>query len=121
MPRPSQRKKWKKTVLQLVPVGPPPPPTPAVSSQEEATPVNMDLEAARKPENSDSGEANGIKLKLPRAMRSASSNGSNLLRERNADQNGGESVGNGGFVQSNSGRASGSRTSDEKENHTRRI
>uniref|UniRef100_A0A1J3HRT6 Chromosome-associated kinesin KIF4 n=1 Tax=Noccaea caerulescens TaxID=107243 RepID=A0A1J3HRT6_NOCCA len=121
VPRPSQRKKWKKTVLQLVPVGPPPPPTPAVSSQEEANPVNMDLEAARKPENSDSGEANGIKLKLPRAMRSASSNGSNLLRERNADQNGGESVGNGGFVQSNSGRASGSRTSDEKENHTRRI
>lgn len=115
MPRPSQRKKWKKTVLQLVPVGPP------ASSQEEANPVTLDSEAARMPENSESGESNSIKLKLPRAMRSASSNGSNLLRERNADQTGGESVGNGGFVQSNSGRASGSRTSDEKENHTRRM
>ncbi|CAL9244424.1 unnamed protein product [Arabidopsis halleri] len=115
VPRPSQRKKWKKTVLQLVPVGPP------ASSQEEANPVTLDSEAARMPENSESGESNSIKLKLPRAMRSASSNGSNLLRERNADQTGGESIGNGGFVQSNSGRASGSRTSDEKENHTRRI
>ncbi|CAH8280392.1 unnamed protein product [Arabidopsis lyrata] len=115
VPRPSQRKKWKKTVLQLVPVGPP------ASSQEEANPVTLDSEAARMPENSESGESNSIKLKLPRAMRSASSNGSNLLRERNADQTGGESVGNGGFVQSNSGRASGSRTSDEKENHTRRM
>ncbi|KAG7535001.1 P-loop containing nucleoside triphosphate hydrolase [Arabidopsis thaliana x Arabidopsis arenosa] len=121
VPRPSQRKKWKKTVLQLVPVGPPALPTPPASSQEEANPVTLDSEAARMPENSESGESNSIKLKLPRAMRSASSNGSNLLRERNADQNGGESVGNGGFVPSNSGRASGSRTSDEKENHTRRI
>ncbi|CAE6252120.1 unnamed protein product [Arabidopsis arenosa] len=121
VPRPSQRKKWKKTVLQLVPVGPPALPTPPASSQEEANPVTLDSEAARMPENSESGESNSIKLKLPRAMRSASSNGSNLLRERNADQTGGESVGNGGFVQSNSGRASGSRTSDEKENHTRRI
>ncbi|CAN8264877.1 unnamed protein product [Cochlearia groenlandica] len=118
-PKPSQRKKWKKTVLQLVPVGPPP-------SKEEANPVNSDLEAARKPETSDAGEGNNnIKLKLPRAMRSTSSNGSsNLLRERNADQSGGESVGNSGFAQSGSGRASGSsssRPSDEKENHTRRI
>ncbi|KAG7538719.1 Kinesin motor domain [Arabidopsis suecica] len=121
VPRPSQRKKWKKTVLQLVPVGPPALPTPPASSQEEANPVTLDSETARMPENSESGESNSIKLKLPRAMRSASSNGSNLLRERNADQNGGESVGNGGFVPSNSGRASGSRTSDEKENHTRRI
>ncbi|XP_010456847.1 PREDICTED: kinesin-like protein KIN-4C isoform X2 [Camelina sativa] len=119
VPRPSQRKKWKKTVLQLVPVGPPAPPTTPASSQEQANPVSLDMEAATKPENSDSGES--MKVKLPRAMKSASSNGSNLLRERNADQNGGESVGNGGLVQNNSGRASGSRTSDEKENHTRRI
>ncbi|EOA12365.1 hypothetical protein CARUB_v10025749mg [Capsella rubella] len=117
VPRPSQRKKWKKTVLQLIPVGPPA--TPALP-QEEANPVDLEVETATKPENSDSGES--MKLKLPRAMRSASSNGSNLLRERNADQSGGESVvGNGGLVQNNSGRASGSRTSDEKENYTRRI
>lgn len=96
VPKPSQRKTLKKPVLQLV-VDPPPP----TSSQEEAHPVVLD-------------EANGMKLKLPRAMTSVSSNGSNLLRERNADQSVGESVGN-------SDRASGRITSDEKENHTSRI
>ena len=104
VPKPMKRKKWKKPVLQLV-VDPPPPPA---SSQEP----------------SDSGEANNTKLKLPRSIRSTFSKGSsNMLRERNADQSGGESeVGNsGGFVQSSSGGPSGSRTSDEKENHTRRI
>jgi kinesin family protein 4/21/27 len=123
VPRPSQRKKWKKTVLQLVPVGPPalPPTHTNTHLIPEANSVTVDSDTARMPENSDSGESNSIKLKLPRAMRSASSNGSNLLRERNADQNGSESGGNSGFVQSNSGRASGSRTSDEKENHTRRV
>ncbi|KAG5412180.1 hypothetical protein IGI04_008499 [Brassica rapa subsp. trilocularis] len=97
VPKPNQRKTLKKPVLQIV-VDPPPP----TSSQEEAHPVVLD-------------EANGMKLKLPRAMTSVSSNGSNLLRERNADQSVvGESV-------SNSDRASGSITSDEKENHTSRI
>ncbi|RID76789.1 hypothetical protein BRARA_B03741 [Brassica rapa] len=96
VPKPYQRKTLKKPVLQIV-VDPPPP----TSSQEEAHPVVLD-------------EANGMKLKLPRAMTSVSSNGSNLLRERNADQSVvGESV-------SNSDRASGSITSDEKENHTSR-
>ncbi|XP_023633536.1 kinesin-like protein KIN-4C isoform X3 [Capsella rubella] len=64
VPRPSQRKKWKKTVLQLIPVGPPA--TPALP-QEEANPVDLEVETATKPENSDSGES--MKLKLPRAMR----------------------------------------------------
>ncbi|EOA28397.1 hypothetical protein CARUB_v10024603mg, partial [Capsella rubella] len=64
VPRPSQRKKWKKTVLQLIPVGPPA--TPALP-QEEANPVDLDVERATKPENSDAGES--MKLKLPRAMR----------------------------------------------------
>ncbi|KAJ4887807.1 P-loop containing nucleoside triphosphate hydrolases superfamily protein [Raphanus sativus] len=97
VPKPSQRKTLKKPVLQLV-VDPQPPTT---SSQEEAHPVVMD-------------GANGMKLKLPRAMTSVSSNGSNLLMERNADQSVGESVGNGD-------RPSLSRSSDEKENHTSRI
>ncbi|KFK27871.1 hypothetical protein AALP_AA8G439800 [Arabis alpina] len=105
VPRPSQRKKWKKTVLQLVPVDPAPAPTPPVSAQEEAATVILD---------SDSGESNSIKLKLPKAMRAVSTKGSNLLRDRNADQNRGESAGN-------RGRASGSRAADEKENHNRRI
>lgn len=101
VPKPMKRRKWRKPLLQLV-VDPPPATTRPTSSQEP----------------SDSGEANNTKLKLPRSM---TSKGSNMLRERNADQSGGESVGNGGFVQSSSGGASGSTTSDEKENHTRRI
>lgn len=101
VPKPMKRRKWRKPLLQLV-VDPPRATTPPTSSQEP----------------SDSGEANNTKLKLPRSM---TSKGSNMLRERNADQSGGESVGNGGFVQSSSGGASGSTTSDEKENHTRRI
>ncbi|RID72316.1 hypothetical protein BRARA_C04213 [Brassica rapa] len=101
VPKPMKRRKWRKPLLQLV-VDPPPATTTPTSSQEP----------------SDSGEANNTKLKLPRSM---TSKGSNMLRERNADQGGGESVGNGGFVQSSSGGASGSTTSDEKENHTRRI
>lgn len=96
--------KWKKPLLKLVVDQPPPTTTTPTSSQEP----------------SDSGEANDTKLKLPRSIRSTK--GSNMLRERNAEQSGGESeVGNGGFVQSSSSGPSGSRTSDEKENHTRRI
>ncbi|KAL0890503.1 hypothetical protein Bca101_014486 [Brassica carinata] len=102
VPKPMKRMKWKKPLLKLV--VDPPPTTPPTSSQEP----------------NDSGEANNTKLKLPRSIRSTtSSKGSNMLRERNADQSGGESeVGNGGFVQSSSGGPSGT---DEKENHTRRI
>ncbi|CAH8362049.1 unnamed protein product [Eruca vesicaria subsp. sativa] len=96
VPKPSQRKTMKKPVLQIVVD-----PSPLTSSQEEeAHPVNLD-------------EANGMKLKIPRAMTSVSSNGSNLLKERNAEQSGGELVSNGDI--------SGSRISDEKENHSSRI
>ncbi|KAJ4900353.1 P-loop containing nucleoside triphosphate hydrolases superfamily protein [Raphanus sativus] len=104
VPKPVKRMKWKKPLLKLVVDQPPPTTTTPTSSQEP----------------SDSGEANDTKLKLPRSIRSTK--GSNMLRERNAEQSGGESeVGNGGFVQSSSSGPSGSRTSDEKENHTRRI
>ncbi|KAA8528360.1 hypothetical protein F0562_035715 [Nyssa sinensis] len=69
-PKPNQRKKWKKSVIQLVPTAPP-------SSQPE------DTGGLKEPE-SNPIEAD-IPLKLPRAMRSAASN-SNPLRERNSDQ-----------------------------------
>ncbi|KAE9457317.1 hypothetical protein C3L33_10753, partial [Rhododendron williamsianum] len=69
-PKPNQRKKWRKSVIQLVPVAAPTP-------QPEIT------EAIKKPESS-AIEAE-IPLQLPRAMRSAASN-SNLLRERNSEQ-----------------------------------
>ncbi|XP_059631252.1 kinesin-like protein KIN-4C [Cornus florida] len=68
---PIQRKKWRKSVIQLVPVAPP-------SSQPEDN-----NETGKKPENSKV-EAE-IPLKLPRAMRSAATN-NNPLRERNSDQ-----------------------------------
>ncbi|XP_059637201.1 kinesin-like protein KIN-4C [Cornus florida] len=71
-PKPDQRKKWRKSVIQLVPVA-------ALSSQPENT------ETPKKPESSLVVEAD-VPLKLPRAMRSAASNSNNPLRERNAEQ-----------------------------------
>ncbi|KAF5955373.1 hypothetical protein HYC85_008229 [Camellia sinensis] len=70
-PKPSQRKKWKKSMIQLVPVAP--------TSQLESN------EVQKKPESSTIGVE--IPSQLPRAMRSAAaSNSSNLLRERNSEQ-----------------------------------
>ncbi|XP_022941355.1 kinesin-like protein KIN-4C isoform X1 [Cucurbita moschata] len=72
--KPNQRKKWRKSTIQLIP-------TPQPSSQPEIP------EPIQKTEN-DSNEVANVPLKLPRAMRSATAaaNGSNLLRERNSDQ-----------------------------------
>lgn len=106
VPRPNQRKKWRKSVLQLVPVAP----------QQETTGAPRKAESTdipRKPDNSTS-EAD-IPPKLPRAMRLASSTGANLLRERNADQ-AEESVNKDSGVHPPSSPALPARTSDEKEN-----
>ncbi|KAE8658673.1 hypothetical protein F3Y22_tig00116970pilonHSYRG00016 [Hibiscus syriacus] len=76
-PRHNRRKKWGKSMIQLVPV---------------ATPDNAAAAAPEKPETREPlkiadnlcpSESDTIPLKLPRAMRS---NGSKLLRERNVDQ-----------------------------------
>lgn len=69
--KPNQRKKWRKSTIQLIP-------TPQPTSQPEKP------ESTQKTENDPSEVAN-IPLKLPRAMRSAAANGGNLLRERNSD------------------------------------
>lgn len=106
VPRPNQRKKWRKSVLQLVPVAP----------QQETTGAPRKAESTdipRKPDNSTS-EAD-IPPKLPRAMRLASSTGANLLRERNADQ-AEESVNKDSGVHPPSSPALPARTSNEKEN-----
>ncbi|KAL5777374.1 hypothetical protein ACOSP7_010300 [Xanthoceras sorbifolium] len=108
VPKPNQRKKWRKSVIQLVPVAPPP-------SQAENT------EVAKKTENSAS-EAD-IPLKLPRAMRLAASNGGggggNLLRERNADQSD-ESVNKEPIILApSSSPARPKRKTEEKENRGR--
>lgn len=102
--KPNQRKKWRKSVIQLVPVAPP-------STQSE------NIEAPLKPDNSASEV--DIPLKLPRAMRSTASNGSILLRERNADQ-ADESVNKETVVRpARSPARPPPRTSDEKENYGR--
>lgn len=72
-PKPVQRKKWRKSTIQLVPA-----PPPAASEPENVESQQI------KPETSFSeGE---IALRLPRAMRSATSN-NNLLKERNSNHN----------------------------------
>ncbi|XP_074263675.1 kinesin-like protein KIN-4C isoform X2 [Silene latifolia] len=95
------RKKWRKSVIQLVPAAPPT--KPAAEDAEETT---------TRPEH------NNIPLRLPRAMRSAGAN-MNLLRDRNSEQ--GEECG----VQKESGEPARNRTSparrpkpksEEKEN-----
>ncbi|KAK8552132.1 hypothetical protein V6N12_040745 [Hibiscus sabdariffa] len=73
-PRPNRRKKWGKSMIQLVPVAPPE----NVAAAEPET--NEPLKIA---DNLCPSESDTIPLKLPRAMRS---NGSKLLRERNVDQ-----------------------------------
>lgn len=76
VPKPNQRKKWGKAVVQLVPVAPPP------AAQPETTTTTT---AVKKPnEFSIDGD---LPLKLPRAMRTpaTSSGSSNTLRERNSD------------------------------------
>ncbi|XP_010519726.1 PREDICTED: kinesin-like protein KIN-4C isoform X2 [Tarenaya hassleriana] len=116
VPKPNQRKKWKKTVLQLVPVAPPP------SRDEPNNTLPVKTEALRKAESSEA-ESNTIGLKLPRAMRSASSNGINLLRERNSGRTNGsgvnKEVGAGDVSVEQTSSVQPSRSSDEKENHSR--
>lgn len=66
-------------------------------------------------ETENSASETDIPLKLPRAMRSAASNGGNLLRERNVDQ-AEESVNKVVSVLPQSSPARSKRASEEKEN-----
>ncbi|TXG52671.1 hypothetical protein EZV62_021840 [Acer yangbiense] len=101
-----QRKKWGKSVIQLVPVAPPP-------SQPENTEVIVPIKV-----ESSASEAD-IPLKLPRAMRSAAaSTGDNLLRERNVDQSD-ESVTKEPNLLAPSSPAQPKRKTKEKENRGR--
>ncbi|XP_073281947.1 kinesin-like protein KIN-4C [Primulina huaijiensis] len=67
--KPMNRKKWRKSLIQLVPAPPP-------------TSLAQNVEAPMQPKNNDEID---IPLKLPRAMRSTLTN-TNLLKERNLDQ-----------------------------------
>lgn len=79
-PKPNKRKTWRKSTIQLVPAAP-------ASGQAENQSVKesnaVENNAEAKPESSTT-ETN-IPLKLPRAMRSASSNISNPLRVKNSE------------------------------------
>ncbi|XVE55606.1 hypothetical protein DITRI_Ditri03aG0172400 [Diplodiscus trichospermus] len=80
-PKPDQRKKLRKPTIQLVPVAP----QPSSEIENAAAPENPEnIIPSEKPDNHPS--ESDIPLKLSRAMLSGSSNGTKLLRERNADQ-----------------------------------
>lgn len=98
--KPSQRKKWRKSVIQLVPVAPPLP-------QPELT------EPPKKAENNIEAD---MPLKLPRAMRSAASNG-NPFRVRNSDHPQGSSASNKDIPPVSGSPVRPARASEEKENY----
>ncbi|XP_043711239.1 kinesin-like protein KIN-4C [Telopea speciosissima] len=100
-PKPDRRKKWRKSVIQLVPEAPP-------SSLLEST------EPPSKPENSLVEPE--VPLKLPRAMRPPTVN-NNLLRERNSNQ-AHESIANKDVIEMVAPRSPRqARNSEVKENH----
>ncbi|KAH0758931.1 hypothetical protein KY290_022424 [Solanum tuberosum] len=80
-PKPNQRKQWRKSTIQLVP-------TTQVSNADAPTKTSQSVnaDASVKAENKV-GEIDTPALKLPRAMRSALTNGNNTLRERNSETN----------------------------------
>uniref|UniRef100_A0A6N2MLA4 Kinesin motor domain-containing protein n=1 Tax=Salix viminalis TaxID=40686 RepID=A0A6N2MLA4_SALVM len=131
----NQRKKWRKSVIQLVPV--PPPTTKSENTEVAAAPLKADdsgpseadiplklPRAMRLPapnttvsETDNSASEAEIPLRLPRAMRSAS-HGGIFLRDRNADQ-AEESKTKETGVRPARSPARPQRTSDEKENYGR--
>ncbi|CAK9186592.1 unnamed protein product [Ilex paraguariensis] len=113
VPKPNQRKKWRKSVIQLVPAAPPP-------SQTEIVPVappSSQTENTEGPKKSESIsiEAN-IPLKLPRAMRSAFSS-TNPLKERNSNQPNDSTLHKESGAPAPRSPQRHERTTDEKENH----
>uniref|UniRef100_A0A2C9U0L0 Kinesin motor domain-containing protein n=1 Tax=Manihot esculenta TaxID=3983 RepID=A0A2C9U0L0_MANES len=130
-PKPPQRKKWRKSVIQLVPTAPPSTqPGKAEAPQKvdnSAGETDMPLKLPRatlsaasnnaKPDNNSAREAD-VPLKLPRAMLSAASQSNALLKERNADQSN-EPVNKEASVHPARSPARPPRTSEEKENYGR--
>ncbi|CAN0873449.1 Kinesin-like protein KIN-4C, partial [Linum grandiflorum] len=109
-PKPNQRKKWRKSVIQLVPVAAAQPETVVQTAAPPATP-------------SGSSETTEKPLKLPRAMRAPGSNKGVLLRERNgaADESVHKEVGGRGRLNHPPTKSPSrpARPTDEKENHSR--
>lgn len=82
-PKPNKRKQWRKSTIQLVPTAP----TTQASNADAPIKTSQlgNADASVKTENNVS-EIDTPALKLPRAMRSALTNG-NTLRERNSETN----------------------------------
>ncbi|XP_050379014.1 kinesin-like protein KIN-4C [Argentina anserina] len=101
-PKPSERKKWRRRgTIQLVTNAPPP--------SQPAT--------AEAPQRPDKGAPEApIPMKLPRAMRSAASNGGNPFRERNSDKSDQSGVNKDAGVAAPRSPLRQNKTSDEKEN-----
>ncbi|PHU20482.1 Kinesin-like protein FRA1 [Capsicum chinense] len=83
-PKHNQRKKWRKSTIQLVPVAP----TTQASNTDAPIKTSQPGKVADASAKADNtvGEIDTPPLKLPRAMRSALTNG-NTLRERNSETN----------------------------------
>ncbi|KAJ9166469.1 hypothetical protein P3X46_021220 [Hevea brasiliensis] len=132
-PKPAQRKKWRKSVIQLVPTAP------STQSGKAEAPQKVDNSTGEsdmclpsklpramlsdasnnaKPDNNNSATEADVLLKLPRAMRLATSHSNSLLRERNADQSN-EPVNKEASVHPSRSPARPPRTSEEKENYGR--
>ncbi|XP_062030502.1 kinesin-like protein KIN-4C isoform X1 [Rosa rugosa] len=117
-PKPNQRKKWRRTTIQLV-ANAPPPSQPATAEAPQRpdkgapeVPIPMKL-----PQGADKGAPEApIPMKLPRAMRSAASNGGNLFRERNSDKADQSGVSKEAGVPAPRSPLRQNKTSDEKEN-----
>ncbi|KAJ6391415.1 hypothetical protein OIU77_025401 [Salix suchowensis] len=132
----NQRKKWRKSVIQLVPV--PPPTTKSENTEVAAAPLKADdsgpseadiplkLPRAMRSaapnttvsETDNSASEAEIPLRLPRAMRSAS-HGGIFLRDRNNADQAEESKNKETGVHPARSPARPQRTSDEKENYGR--
>ncbi|MGD7217440.1 hypothetical protein, partial [Ralstonia pseudosolanacearum] len=69
-PRPNPRKKWKKSQIQIIPV-----PPPSTESESIETSIKTEKDVME----------NNVPLKLPRAMRSATSSNS-TLKDKNSDR-----------------------------------
>ncbi|CAN1340973.1 Kinesin-like protein KIN-4C [Linum perenne] len=131
-PKENKRKKWRKSVIQLIPVAPTPSSTQPESNNGEAQTAPLATPSAEAPRKAESANSKGgetdKRLKLPRAMRAPGSSRGVLLRERNASGHGGDEShvhkeGGGGRGRGNHpptrSPARPARPTDEKENYSR--
>lgn len=114
-PKPNQRKKWRRTTIQLVTNAPPPSQPETAEAPQRPHKGAPEADIPMKLPHKGAPEAD-IPMKLPRAMRSAASNGGNPFRERNSDKADQSGVNKEGGVPAPRSPLRQNKTSDEKEN-----